>query len=219
MKRQAFTLIELLVVLAIIAVLSACVFPVFAQAKQAAQRTSCLSQVRQLGLAWAMYTSDNNEGAVPSYYPSPGGEVAWDFTAGARAGLLHPYSREERLTRCQTFTGRSWGRLHTGYAYNASYIGGDYWAGTLPAMVAAIQDAPGTVLFADAGFGEPVMGQNYLRAPSDSLYMAGTVHFRHLGAANVVWADLHAGTSRRIYRPQSPGTGALSEGDEAYDLE
>jgi prepilin-type N-terminal cleavage/methylation domain-containing protein/prepilin-type processing-associated H-X9-DG protein len=58
MKHRAFTLIELLVVIAIIAILAAILFPVFAQAKLAAKKTSDLSEVKQLALATVMYTND-----------------------------------------------------------------------------------------------------------------------------------------------------------------
>jgi prepilin-type N-terminal cleavage/methylation domain-containing protein/prepilin-type processing-associated H-X9-DG protein len=56
--RKAFTLIELLVVIAIIAILAAILFPVFAQAKEAAKKTSCLSNTKNLGLGIIMYTND-----------------------------------------------------------------------------------------------------------------------------------------------------------------
>lgn len=64
MQRKAFTLIELLVVIAIIAILAAILFPVFAQAKVAAQQTTTLSNLKQLGLGIIMYASDYDD--VPS---------------------------------------------------------------------------------------------------------------------------------------------------------
>src|SRR5271157_986880 len=59
--KRAFTLIELLVVIAIIAILAAILFPVFAQAKLAAKKTSSLSNVKQLSLANVMYSNDNDD--------------------------------------------------------------------------------------------------------------------------------------------------------------
>jgi prepilin-type N-terminal cleavage/methylation domain-containing protein/prepilin-type processing-associated H-X9-DG protein len=59
--KRGFTLIELLVVIAIIAILAAILFPVFARAREKARMTSCMSNVRQLGIGIACYVQDNDE--------------------------------------------------------------------------------------------------------------------------------------------------------------
>jgi len=60
-KQRGFTLIELLVVIAIIAILAAILFPVFAQAREAARKTACTSNLKQIGMAFALYTQDFDE--------------------------------------------------------------------------------------------------------------------------------------------------------------
>src|SRR5579885_285931 len=60
-RRNAFTLIELLVVIAIIAILAAILFPVFAQAREKARQTACLSNMKQIGLGLMMYLQDYDE--------------------------------------------------------------------------------------------------------------------------------------------------------------
>ncbi|HEX5323467.1 MAG TPA: DUF1559 domain-containing protein [Capsulimonadaceae bacterium] len=62
-QRKGFTLIELLVVIAIIAILAAILFPVFAQAREKARATECISNLKQLGLAFLQYTQDYDETA------------------------------------------------------------------------------------------------------------------------------------------------------------
>lgn len=60
-SRRGFTLIELLVVIAIIAILASILFPVFAQAREAARKTTCTSNLKQVGIALGLYTQDYDE--------------------------------------------------------------------------------------------------------------------------------------------------------------
>ncbi len=222
-RRSGFTVIELLIVVTIIATLSGLMLPVFSQARSSAHRTQCASNLRQIGLAWRLYADDHQDSACPSYYLGADGwsEVAWDFTRGAEPGLLSPYSRSATIQACPTFKGESWGRLHTGFGYNATYVGGDYWAGVPAASLGQVEHPSATVLFADTGFGDPVRGANYLRAPSDPLFVAGKVHARHLRSSSVLSADLHLKSisSLHLVDPMSPSLGALSADDSAYDLQ
>jgi prepilin-type N-terminal cleavage/methylation domain-containing protein/prepilin-type processing-associated H-X9-DG protein len=70
-RKSAFTLIELLVVIAIIAILAAILFPVFAQAREKARQTSCLSNMKQVGLGLLMYTQDYDEQFPRADYSVP----------------------------------------------------------------------------------------------------------------------------------------------------
>lgn len=88
--KKAFTLIELLVVIAIIAILAAILFPVFAQAKAAAKKTSTLSNAKQLGTAFNIYIGDSDD-TYPSAYPYKSASTIqpaffWNFEASFPAG-------------------------------------------------------------------------------------------------------------------------------------
>jgi prepilin-type N-terminal cleavage/methylation domain-containing protein/prepilin-type processing-associated H-X9-DG protein len=70
-SKQGFTLIELLVVIAIIAILAAILFPVFAQARESARTSACLSNMKQIGLSVKMYSSDYDENFPMGTYDGP----------------------------------------------------------------------------------------------------------------------------------------------------
>ncbi|MCE5322242.1 prepilin-type N-terminal cleavage/methylation domain-containing protein [bacterium] len=249
-----FSLIELLVVIAVIAILAAVLFPVFISAKDKAGQTQCISNLKQIASAWLMYVDDNSGRACPSYYWASGGWVrAWDFDLKAtqttsiwKYGLLGPYMKSGKIKSCPSFYGGKWDRPYSGYAYNASYIGGDVTVdGNVfvdeytdrphtTAFLGRIKHPSKTAVFADGGFGSPVSAQNYLRAPSDVYFQEGTVHYRHNGAASVAYADGHVAAVRRKYTHYanvpwlnikqksydcSPSTGGLSLDDSAYDLD
>lgn len=86
--KKAFTLIELLVVIAIIAILAAILFPVFAQAKDAAKNTVLLSNTKQTGTAVQIYLADNNDMFPLVYQPDTTGQGTWTWQ-----GNLQPYMR------------------------------------------------------------------------------------------------------------------------------
>ena len=119
MKRAAFTLTELLVVIAIIAILAAMMFHVFAQAREKARSTSCLSNCKQMGTALFMYSQDWDEGMPSVIMAWPGMPLppSWLDT-------IQPYVKSRLLQRCPSDLSSAWTATParpTSYGFNAYF--------------------------------------------------------------------------------------------------
>lgn len=97
---SAFTLIELLVVIAIIAILAAILFPVFAQAREKARQTACLSNTKQMALAVIQYTSDYDE-LLPVIGNNAQCRGRWQWQ-------LYPYVKNPDVFTCPNISGNKW---------------------------------------------------------------------------------------------------------------
>lgn len=102
-QRQGFTLIELLVVIAIIAILAAILFPVFAQARESARATSCLSNGKQIALGQLMYSQDYDETVIPwEILDRNTNPIAVQLT-GVWTTLIQPYLKNTQVYYCPSF--------------------------------------------------------------------------------------------------------------------
>ena len=100
--NRAFTLIELLVVIAIIAILAAILFPVFAQAKLAAKKTSDLSNLKQLGTAEALYLGDNDDVYhSPAHYGARRADGT--FADFLWYSMVYPYVKNAQMFRSPAY--------------------------------------------------------------------------------------------------------------------
>ncbi len=127
-RKTGFTLIELLVVIAIIAILAAILFPVFARARENARRSSCQSNLKQIGLGFLQYTQDYDERypAGSSYYRNLGGTnvpMTWDLH-------IQPYMKSYQIVTCPSDSATpevdlpTMGKVKRSYAY-ANYMRSD----------------------------------------------------------------------------------------------
>ena len=108
-----FTLIELLVVIAIIAILAAILFPVFAQAREKARATQCLSNLKQIGLATMMYLGDYDQAFFPWYSAVAGPYPQFQ---------VQPYLKSEKIMYCPSSPSKTiW---FNNYGFNGCVISG-----------------------------------------------------------------------------------------------
>jgi prepilin-type N-terminal cleavage/methylation domain-containing protein/prepilin-type processing-associated H-X9-DG protein len=101
LQSSGFTLIELLVVIAIIAILAAILFPVFAQAREKARQSACLSNQKQLGTALMMYVQDYDE-TFPNRRFEPFGTAAdfSDYDQNSWRSVIQPYVKNTQILEC-----------------------------------------------------------------------------------------------------------------------
>jgi prepilin-type N-terminal cleavage/methylation domain-containing protein/prepilin-type processing-associated H-X9-DG protein len=223
--RRGFTLIELLVVIAIIAILAAILFPVFAQARNKARATACLSNLKQIGMATRIYSQDYDEVLVPSYLYNS--KTTWEWWMD----LLQPYVKNRDVFVCPNWSAVEVRSIHVGekpqatrWSYGANnwhwYPGGfdkdpdligpmginrvtTYFNATeasveFPANTLYLLDAISQEIYTPPQHDYCNDAKGYERPANYQGHSArGLVHFRHSDGFNAVFVDGHAKWMRR----------------------
>ena len=200
-KQFAFTLIELLVVIAIIAILAAMLLPALGRAKQRAWTTSCLSNVKQIGVAVRMYADDNGDALPRSAH-----------TGQSWVNTLQPYCSGTNLWRCTRDTNKT--RVFS-YALNDYLLPQDTGVGAndyskiaqvpRPADTFWLAETADTYVNLDHFHFSPVNDGDY----SPASFASQVAIRRHLSGANYLFVDGHAQfLIWNLVRPQLIQTGS-----------
>jgi prepilin-type N-terminal cleavage/methylation domain-containing protein/prepilin-type processing-associated H-X9-DG protein len=203
-KRTGFTLIELLVVIAIIAILASILFPVFGRARENARRSSCQSNLKQIGLGVAQYTQDYDEKMpVAAWSPAANQQVSWK-------DAIQPYIKSKQLFACPSNTintrgtYQSVGTIPASYSPNSTHLqgafgssGGTADAGSTPAFsISTFQYAASTIMVCESTFvnGDFNIANAYFAVTNrTSAQNQGSTYLfnGHLVTGNYLFADGH----------------------------
>ncbi len=180
---QAFTLIELLVVIAIIAILAAILFPVFARARENARRSSCTSNLKQIGLGLIQYSQDYDE-QMPMDQFGPDNDISGYGGRYKWMDAAYPYIKSEQIFNCPSDSFGTLGgtnRKNSLYKYHkGDGTSGGYDYGSYGANVAYYDDAGASPPFGTRiGYGGPVKmaSMSQIQAPTTTIWVTETAPF------------------------------------------
>ncbi len=218
-SRSGFTLIELLVVIAIIATLAAILFPVFAQAKEAAKKATCVSNVKQISLAFMLYAGDYDDILPRNWYTRiEDGRVIWywpwfaqdrtdstNYTYDMSKGTIQPYMKNIPIMDCVSARdlpnhANSPGELiPVAYGLNQVIM----YQGIASASFSDIELPAETSMIADSAAYNTTLGYSYRYQLifGRSYGSITTYHGRHTNDLSTVgWCDGHAKAMKVHYR-------------------
>lgn len=199
--RRAFTLIELLVVITIIAILAALLFPVFSQAKQSANQTSTMSNLRQLGTAATLYAADEDDtlpGATDGGLGAKkqGGWIYYDVfddKFDVTRGGLYPYAKNRDIYKAKG-AGRGESR-GLSFAINGCLSSLAYMTDVYDGYSAGKNASAIPTPSATMEFGEEALEDNLTDTTTNDGYLnpyTDRLSRRWRGKSNVAFLDGHA---------------------------